>query len=61
MSYFTELTGDHAILFVNGVYTQVQLYTRNQELFAKHGQGFVRLNSDYSTSKPKLKLESLLT
>jgi len=57
MSFFKQVEGEAAILVNNGVYTQVDLYTRDGYLFAKHGSGFVRLMADGSTSKAKLRLD----
>lgn len=62
MSYFRELEpgGQVAILVVGGVYQQAPLYTRAGLLFAKVGNGFVRLSSDGSTSKPTARIDALI-
>jgi len=57
MSFFKQIEGDAAILVENGVYKQVDLYSRDGYLFAKVGAGFVRLMADGSTSKHKLRLD----
>jgi len=59
MSFFKQIEGEAAILVNGGVYTQVDLYTRDGYLFAKHGAGWVRLMADGSTSKPKVYCEFL--
>ena len=57
MSFFKQIEGDAAILVENGVYKQVDLYSRDGYLFAKIGSGFVRLMADGSTSKHRLRLD----
>lgn len=57
--FFKQIEGDAAILVENGVYKQVDLYSRNGYLFAKLGSGFVRLMADGSTSKHKLRLDTI--
>lgn len=57
MSFFKQVEGEAAILVNNGVFSQVDLYSRDGYLFAKHGSGFVRLYADGSTSKAKLRLD----
>lgn len=42
MSFFKQVEGEAAILVNNGVFSQVDLYSRDGYLFAKHGSGFVR-------------------
>lgn len=59
MSFFQQIEGDAAILVQNGVYKQVDLYSRDGYLFAKTQGGFVRLFSDGSTTHPKLRLDFL--
>lgn len=61
MTYFTELTGDQAVLTENGVYKPAPLYTMDGNLFAKAGGGYVRLSKDGSTSKAKLRINKLIT
>lgn len=57
MSFFKHVEGEAAILVSGGVYSQVDLYTRDGYLYAKHGSGFVRLMADGSTTKAKLRLD----
>ena len=57
--FFKQVEGEAAILVGDGVYRQTELYERNGYLFAKYGAGFVRLAADGSTSKSKLRLETL--
>lgn len=57
MSFFKQVEGEAAILVNNGVFSQVDLYSRDGYLFAKHGNGFVRLYADGATSKAKLRLD----
>lgn len=59
MSFFKQVEGEAAILSENGVYKQVDLYTRGGFLYAKVAGGFVRLSRDGSTSKPKLRLDHM--
>lgn len=57
--FFKPIEGEAAILIADGVFRQTDLYERNGYLFAKYGSGFVRLAADGSTSKAKLRLETL--
>lgn len=57
MSGFVQSEGDTAIVVENGVYKQCDIYTRDGYFYVKLGGGFVRLNVDGSTSKPKLRLD----
>lgn len=59
MSFFVHVEGEAAILVENGVYRQVDLYTRDGFLYAKTSGGFVRLMADGSTTKAKMRLEHL--
>lgn len=61
MGLFKELEGDVAILIENGVYKQVPVYTRDGYIFAKLGGGFVRIMSDGSTTKAKVRLDTIMT
>lgn len=62
MSYFKEVEpeGQVAIIVKGGVYQQAPLYTRNGYLFAKVGNGFVRLAANGSTSQPSTRIDSLV-
>ena len=57
MSFFKQIEGDAAILVENGVYKQVDLYSRDGYIFAKLGSGFVRLMADGSTTKHRLRID----
>lgn len=57
MSFFQHVEGEAAILVENGVYRQVDLYQRDGYLYAKVGNGFVRLMADGATTKAKLRLD----
>lgn len=57
--FFKKVEGEAAVLIMNGVYAQVDLYTRNGYLYAKVGGGFVRLFADGSTTKAKMRLDTL--
>lgn len=59
MSFFKHIEGEAAIVVNNGVYRQCDLYERDGYLYAKVGNGFVRLMSDGATTKPKTRLETL--
>lgn len=61
MGLFKALEGDSAVVVENGVYKQVPIYTRDGYLYGNMGGGFVRLNLDGSTSKPKCRLDYLDT
>lgn len=62
MSFFKPLDEPEqfAIIVEGGVYKQAPLFTRAGHLYAKFGGGFVRLGSDGSTSRPKLRLDALI-
>lgn len=57
MGFFKEVEGEAAIVIIGGVFKQVPIYTRDGYLFAKVGGGFVRLFSDGSTTKSKMRLD----
>lgn len=57
MAFFQQVEGEAAILVENGVYKQVDLYTRDGYLYAKVGNGFVRLMHDGSTTKSRMRLD----
>lgn len=59
---FKPLTeGDMAIIVTNGVHQQCPLYEFAGGLFAKMGNGFVRLKANGSTSKSGSRLDHLET
>lgn len=59
MGFFKYVEGEAAILVENGVYRQVDLYTRDGFLYAKTSGGFVRLLADGSTTKAKMRLDRM--
>lgn len=59
MGFFQEIEGEAAVLIENGVFKQVPLYSRDGYLYAKVSGGFVRLMSDGSTTKAKMRLDTL--
>lgn len=52
MSDFSPLKG-RVLLKAGGVYKHADLAVREEIVYAKHGTGFVRLNSDHTTTKNK--------
>lgn len=59
MGFFKQVEGEAAVVVENGVYKQVDVYTRDGVLYAKSAGGFVKLYADGSTTKAKLRLETL--
>lgn len=59
MSFFQQVEGEAAVLVVEGVYRQVDLYKRDGFLYAAYAGGFVRLMADGSTSKAKMRLDHM--
>lgn len=59
MSFFKQVVGEAAILRENGIFRQVDLYTRDGYLYAKFGSGFVWLAADGSTTKAKVALDHM--
>ena len=57
MAFFQKVEGDAAIIVENGVYKQVDLYTRDGMLYVQSGGGFIRLFADGSTTKAKTRLD----
>ncbi len=56
---FKQLTGQSAVLRKSGVYRTCDLYEFKGMLFAKFGSGFVRMNSNGSSSLDGLQLDHL--
>lgn len=56
MSFFKQVEGEAAVIVENGVYKQVDLYTRDGFLYAKASGGFIRLMADGATSKAKCRM-----
>lgn len=59
MGVFKESEGEVAILVRNGVWMQVPIYTRDGYLYGKISGGFIRLNSDKSTSATIYKIDAI--
>ena len=59
MGLFQQLEGAAAVLVENGVYKQVDVFTRNGYIYAKMAGGFVRINADGSTTKDRMRLDTL--
>lgn len=57
MAFFKKVEGEAAVVVANGVYKQVDLYTRDGYVYAAAAGGFVRLMADGSTTHPKMRLE----
>lgn len=58
MNRFHKLEDAAAILRIKGLYKQVPVYSRGNELYAGHGGGFIRLY-EKGTSIPTVSLEEL--
>lgn len=58
MDRFHEMQDGAAIIASKGVYKQVKLFTRGDELYAQYGGGFIRLY-EKGTSLPNVRLEGL--
>lgn len=59
MNFFHRIEGEVIILRNKGVFKQVDIYYRSGELFAKHGQGFIRLNSNMTTTHPDVFVDEM--
>ncbi len=53
MNFFEPLDG-HVILRANGIYSEHQLYHHNYELFARKGNGYIRLLDNQATSRSRV-------
>ena len=54
MKLFHIIDDAQVILRSKGVFRQAPMYRRSEELFAKHGSGFIRLMSRGATSAPNV-------
>lgn len=54
MTPFQEITDGLAILLRKGIYSQVPLFKRNDNVYAKVGSGFIRLYKHGGTSVPTI-------
>jgi len=57
VGFFKHVEGEAAVLIINGVYKQCDLYERDGYVYAKAAGGFVRLFADGATTKPKMRLD----
>jgi hypothetical protein len=57
MGFFKQVEGEAAIVVINGVYKQCDLYERDGYIYAKTAGGFVRLMADGSTTRAKMRLD----
>lgn len=55
MNYFSEIPEGKAIIHSRGVYRQVLIAVRAGRVYAKHGGGYVRINTGGSTSSPAIR------
>lgn len=55
---FRNLEG-HAIVVLNGVYRECNLFAYSDMLFAKLGVGYIRLNTNGSTSYHNAKMDKV--
>jgi len=53
MDYFTIITGATALIHNGGVYRQTDLYARGSAIYARIGNGFIRLGIGGATSVPR--------
>lgn len=53
MNFFHPLDG-HVLLHSNGVFSEHQLYHKDGEIFARKGNGYVRLLDHHATSKGRM-------
>jgi len=56
---FKQVVGQSAVVRKGGVYRTCDLYEYKGQLFAKHGNGYVRLNADGGSSVDGLALDLL--
>jgi hypothetical protein len=57
--FFKEIEGEAAVVVDNGIYRQVPLFERNGYIYVKLGGGFVRLMADGSTTKSRMRLDTI--
>lgn len=60
-SFFTPIPESQAVVYCRGVYRQVPAYERAGMVYARYGAGFIRLNSDRSTSHQNVRRAELDT
>jgi len=54
MKLFHTINDAQIILYSKGVFKQVSLFHRGEDLFAKHGSGFIRVMRKGDTSAPSV-------
>lgn len=54
MKYFSQIPEGKAIIRSNGVYRQVDLFCRDDRVYAKYGAGYVRLLQGGGTTQPRI-------
>lgn len=59
MNLFHVLDNEHVVLQSKGIYRQAKLYRRGDDLFAGHGNGYVRLTGQNGTSHPDINVVEL--
>jgi len=60
MGLFQKVEGATAILSQNGIYRQVNVYTRDHYVYAELGTGFIKLMADGSTTKARCRLDMIV-
>ena len=59
MNYFTAIPDAQAITTSKGVYRQVPVYQRDGKIYARHGNGFIRLMQGGVSSHPNVRWTEL--
>ena len=59
MFLFSLVENGQAIIADRGVYQQVDLYKRGDQLFAAYGKGFIRLLASFYTTKSNVKWSAI--
>lgn len=55
MNFITAIEQGQAIIYQKGFYSQVPLFMREEKIFAKIGNRYVRLSQGGSTSAPNIR------
>lgn len=59
MNYFTAIPDAQAITLSKGVYRQVPVFQRDSKIYARHGNGFIRLMQGGTSSHPNVRWAEL--
>lgn len=59
MDLFTVIEGSAVVLRSKGVFKQVPAYRRGNRIYAKWGNGFIRLGGNQLTSAPNVQWETM--